>query len=231
MTNPLISIIITCFNREKYINEAIDSALRQTYSNYEIVFIDDGSTDDSASIAKSYGNQVRYFHQENKGASAAKNAGVLVSQGEFISFLDSDDLWSPDKLQRQMAHLSEFTEIDILHGYSRQFVDPDLSPEEQAQLYCPTEPMSAPVSGTMLIKKDVFERVGYFRKDLLVGIEVEWYLRAKNIGLSIATLPDILLHRRIHKGNSGTTYRSARQQHLSILKAHLDRRRQSEGNK
>lgn len=225
MSFPLISVVITCFNRQAYIREAIDSALRQSYENYEIVIIDDGSTDDSAKISKSYGDRVQYFHQDNQGASASKNIGVELARGEFISFLDSDDLWVPNKLQLQMMHFSEFPSVDILHGHARQFVDPDLTPDERAQLYCPTEPMSAPVSGTMLLKKNTFERVGGYRTDLLVGIDIEWHLRAKNLGLSIVTLSDILLHRRIHKTNSGTTHRSNRQQHLSILKEHIDRQR------
>ena len=231
MSFPLISVIITCFNREEYIREAIDSVLCQSLENCEIIVIDDGSTDNSAEIIRTYGNRLRYFHQNNKGASCAKNAGIELARGEYISFLDSDDAWTPDKLHLQMNHFKASSGIDILHGYARQFVNPGLSPEERSQLYCPAEPMPAPTSGTMLLKKATFERVGDFRADLLVGIEVEWHLRAKNMGLSMVTLPDILLLRRIHKTNSGTTQRAARQQHLSILKENLDRRRQSERGK
>ena len=231
MNRPLISIIITCFNRQKYIAQAIDSALSQTMGDDEIIVIDDGSTDGSRKIIGAYADQVQYFHQDNAGASRAKNVGVERAHGEYISFLDSDDFWPPEKLQIQWRHFAESPDVDILHGHAQQFVDADLTPEEKAQLFCPPEPMPAPVSGTMLLKKSVFERVGVFREDLLVGIDIEWHLRAKSMGLRIETLPDILLHRRIHPTNSGATHRTARQQHLSILKEHLDRKRQAMGKK
>ncbi|MET4579152.1 glycosyltransferase family 2 protein [Ottowia thiooxydans] len=231
MKSPLVSIIITCFNRQTYIAQAIESALNQTMLHHEIIVIDDGSTDDSAKVVQAYGNRVQYFHQHNQGASKAKNVGVERACGEYISFLDSDDFWPSDKLQIQLKHFTQSPAVDILHGYAQQFVDADLTPEEKAQLFCPPEPMAAPVSGTLLVRKEVFKRVGGFREDLLVGIDIEWHLRAKSMGLRIETLPDILLHRRIHKTNSGATHRTARQQHLSILKEHLDRRRQAMGEK
>ncbi|MBH1964999.1 MAG: glycosyltransferase family 2 protein [Comamonadaceae bacterium] len=231
MKPPLTSIIITCFNRQKYIAEAIESALTQTMIDREIIVIDDGSTDASAEIVRAYGDRVQYFHQHNQGASRAKNVGVDRAHGEFISFLDSDDFWPSDKLHIQLNHFAESPDVDILHGHALQFVDADLTPEEKAQLFCPPDPMAAPVSGTMLLRKSVFEKVGGFREDLLVGIDIEWHLRAKSMDLRIETLPDILLHRRIHPTNSGATQRSARQQHLSILKEHLDRRRQAMGEK
>ena len=231
MNSPLTSIIITCFNRQKYIAQAIESALSQTAPDHEIIVIDDGSTDESAKIVHAYGDKARYFHQHNQGASRAKNVGVERARGGYISFLDSDDFWPPDKLQIQLKHFEESPGVDISHGHAQQFVDADLTPEERAQLFCPPEPMAAPVSGTLLVRKSVFERVGGFREDLLVGIDIEWHLRAKSMGLRIETLPDILLHRRIHTTNSGATHRTARQQHLSILKEHLDRRRQAMGGK
>lgn len=231
MKSPLTSIIITCFNRQKYIAEAIESALAQTVTHREIIVVDDGSTDESAEIVRGYGDKIQYFHQHNQGASRAKNVGVDRARGEFISFLDSDDFWPLDKLDIQLKHLAESPDVDIVHGHAQQFVDADLTPEEKAQLFCPPEPMPAPVSGTMLAKKSVFQRVGGFREDLLVGIDIEWHLRAKSMGMRIETLPNILLHRRIHPTNSGATHRTSRQQHLSILKEHLDRRRQAMGGK
>jgi glycosyltransferase involved in cell wall biosynthesis len=231
VASPLVSVIVTCFNRQNYIGEAIESILHQTFDDYEIIVIDDGSVDGSAEICKGYGSRVKYFFQENRGASDAKNSGVTRARGKYISFLDSDDIWDFDKLHIQTTYLANNDETDILYSHARQFLSPELSADECARLHCPLDPMAAPTSGTMLVKKSVFEQVGNFRTDLLVGIEIEWYLRAKSLGFSSVTLPNVLLNRRIHATNSGTTHRLERQQHLDILKQHINRRRQAGAGK
>ena len=103
---PLVSIIIPVYNAEKYVAETIQSAMDQTWPNKEIFIIDDGSTDDSLSIAKKYENSwIRVVHQVNKGASAARNVGLDLSKGDYIQFLDADDLLSPNKISEQMCVL------------------------------------------------------------------------------------------------------------------------------
>lgn len=231
MFNPLVSVVVTCFNRQNYIGEAIESVLHQTFENYEIVVIDDGSVDGSAEVCKKYEKKINYFFRENRGASDAKNSGVAQARGEYISFLDSDDIWDLEKLCLQTSYLANNKEIDILYGHARQFLSPELTMDECARLHCPVDPVAAPTSGTMLMKKKLFEQVGGFRTDLLVGIEIEWYLRAKNMGLSSVTLPNVLLNRRIHNTNSGMTYRLERQQHLDIIKQHINKRRQAGAEK
>lgn len=103
----LISVIIPVYNREKYVSEAIESVLKQTYQFLDIIVIDDGSTDKSAEIIKSFGSKIRYFYQENSGISSALNHGLKVAKGEFIAFLDSDDLWTENKLNLQIKVLKK----------------------------------------------------------------------------------------------------------------------------
>lgn len=222
---PKVSVVVTCFNREMYISEAIDSALAQTFADIEVLVVDDGSVDGSAQICQSYGDRLRYIYQPNQGASAAKNTGVAAARGEYIAFLDSDDRWEPHKLQMQMRHLADHPAVDVVYAYAMQFLSPELAPEIRAGLHCPGGAMPAPTSGTLLAKKATFARVGDYRTDLLVGIDVEWYSRSQGIGLSSFILPEVLLHRRIHPTNSGITQKSERIQHLSILKQHIDRQR------
>ncbi|HEY0201170.1 MAG TPA: glycosyltransferase family A protein [Burkholderiaceae bacterium] len=202
MSSPLVSVIITCFNRENYLGEAIDSVLAQTFEDYEIVLIDDGSTDGSARIAATYaaacGTRLRYIHQGNQGASSAKNAGVRAARGCYLAFLDSDDAWTVDKLAIQIGYMRQHRSVDLLHAHARQFVSPELSETERARFTCSDVPQPAPTSGTLLVEKTVFDRVGDYRTDLVVGIDVEWHLRAKSLGLVVATLPDVLLNRRLH---------------------------------
>lgn len=99
---PLVSTIIPTFNRAHLVPEAIDSVLRQTYPNVEIIVVDDGSTDETQECLKRYGNRIKLIKQENAGPSAARNRGIAAAQGALIAFLDSDDLWLPEKLERQV---------------------------------------------------------------------------------------------------------------------------------
>lgn len=103
MNSPLVSIVVPTYNYGHFVCETIESALAQTYSPVEIIVVDDGSTDDTRTRLAVYGYRVHYIHQQNRGLSAARNTGIAAAQGEFIALLDSDDLWLPDKLARQVA--------------------------------------------------------------------------------------------------------------------------------
>ncbi|MGB3071756.1 MAG: glycosyltransferase family A protein [Ottowia sp.] len=223
----LVSVIVTCYNRQAYLAEALDSILAQRFTGYEIVLVDDGSTDDSARIAAEYAERhrgcLRYHHQPNQGAAAAKNSGVQLAAGRYLAFLDSDDIWTPEKLETQMRDAGSRPDIRIRYAHGRQFLSPELAPDQRARLHCPEQPMPAPTTGTLLIERADFLRIGGFRSDLRVGIDIEWHLRARASGMAMATLPEVLLLRRVHPGNSGFTERDARKQHSAILKEHLDR--------
>ena len=100
-----VSVVIPCHNAARFVGETLTSVMQQTYPAYEVLVIDDGSADDSAAIAESYGPSVRVIRQPNQGESIARNRGIQEARGEWIAFLDADDLWSPTKLQQQMEHL------------------------------------------------------------------------------------------------------------------------------
>ena len=110
---PLVSVIIPTFNRGWILRESIQSVLDQTYLPMEIIVVDDGSTDDTPEILQAFGNQIRVIKQTNKGVSAARNHGIRKSRGELIAFLDSDDLWTPDKIDRQVAFFTKNPEAMI----------------------------------------------------------------------------------------------------------------------
>jgi glycosyltransferase involved in cell wall biosynthesis len=103
---PIVSVVIPTYNRSFCIAQTLDSVFKQTYSDYEVIVVDDGSTDNTAEIIKGYGELVRYVYQQNSGASAARNTGVHIAHGDWIAFLDSDDEWFPDKLKIQMDDVS-----------------------------------------------------------------------------------------------------------------------------
>ena len=106
-SHPLVSVVIPTFNRAKVVTRAIDSVLEQTYRNCEVIVVDDGSTDDTADVLRSYKDKIVYIQQKNAGPSAARNRGIRESKGEFIAFLDSDDLWFATKLERQAGLLTD----------------------------------------------------------------------------------------------------------------------------
>ncbi|WP_020482957.1 glycosyltransferase family 2 protein [Methylomonas sp. MK1] len=113
---PLISIIIPVYNSEKYLEEALQSALSQTYNNIEIIAVNDGSTDSSQDILKKYADSIKILSQPNLGASAARNLGVSVSSGDILAFLDSDDIWDKNKLERQLEVLENHPEAIGLYS-------------------------------------------------------------------------------------------------------------------
>jgi len=114
MKHPTISVIIPLFNCERYIAEAIDSALRQTYPPLEIVVVNDGSTDSGPAIVESYGDRVRMITQANGGQSSARNTAIAAARGEWVALLDSDDYWLPNKLEMQVAALAASERADLV---------------------------------------------------------------------------------------------------------------------
>lgn len=123
--SKLVSIIIPCYNAEKWLSEAIDSCLNQTYPTKEIIVIDDGSTDGSLNIIKSYGNKIIWETGDNRGGNHARNRGIALSTGEYIQFLDADDYILPEKIARQVAFLEQNT-ADVVYGdwrHQRHFPD------------------------------------------------------------------------------------------------------------
>lgn len=116
MTRPLASIIIPTYNRSELLTEALGSALSQTYSDLEIIVVDDGSTDDTPQVLCRYRDRIRVVHQENRGLPAARNVGLQVSHGDFITFLDSDDLLTPTKIQSQAEYLLAHPHVGVVYG-------------------------------------------------------------------------------------------------------------------
>lgn len=217
-----ISVVIPAFNAEKYIAEALQSVISQTYSPAELIVIDDGSTDATAEIVKQY-DRVLYTRQENAGVASALNHGIRRAAGSHIAFISADDVWRPDKLERQQAASFE-RPSDLIFGHMLNFLSPELSAEEARNLACPKEPMPAYSAGTLLAPREVFDRVGPFDENFEVGEFIDWYGRAKDMGTGSVMLPVVVSDRRIHKKNR-STISLKKKSYAPVLKALLDRRR------
>lgn len=220
-----ISVIIPAHNSERYIGAAIESVISQSRPVDEIVVVDDGSVDRTEKIVRSFDDAVLYQRQPNRGAGAARNAGIEAATGEVLAFLDSDDLWTVHKTRLQMGVLEKATDVDIVFGYVSQFVSPELDAEAKRKIVCPETPMAGYVPGTMIARREVFDRVGMFETGLKVGEFVAWYMHAQEAGVTSRLLQDVVMRRRIHATNTGVMHRDAYSDYIRVLKASLDRRR------
>ena len=227
---PLISCVVPVFNGERYLRECLNSILAQTWRPLEIIVVDDGSTDQTSDIAAEFGNAIRYIRQDNAGPVAARNQGVRVASGDFIGFLDADDLWHEHKLSRQIARFNARPELDICIAYIENFWSADLKEEESR---FEDDRLGQPQPGATvaaLATRAVFETVGPFDTTLTHTDAGDWYIRAADAGAIIEILPEVLARRRIHRGNRTRNVDSIKRDELiRIAKASLDRRRNQEG--
>jgi glycosyltransferase involved in cell wall biosynthesis len=228
----LVTVMITVYNGAPYLAEAIESVLAQTYPAVELIVLDDGSTDASGDVAQGFGSALRYERQENAGMGAARNSAVALAAGQYLSFLDADDRFRPDKIERQLEVLDADPSVDVVFGHMTEFVSPDVDDTTAALLREPVHDLPWRTPNLMLVSRQGFDRVGLFSTTLRVGIGVDWYARAIECGLKEAVPPHIVLERRLHAANNGIRQRDARLQYLHVLKASLDRKRApvDEGN-
>lgn len=218
---PLVSAIIPAFNAERYIAQAIESVIAQTLDDIEIIVVNDGSTDSTLEKLIPFGDRIKVLNQENKGLGAARNSGVGISQGKFIAFLDSDDIWIEDKTEKQVEYINEREEIDIVFGGVEVFETPELP---STSLSSSTfEIPQGFLASTMLIPRDVFLSVGMFTEDRRAGEFIEWYSRAFDAGYMYHVLPEIVLRRRKHDSNM-TLKGDAKEDYLYVVKSILRRR-------
>lgn len=222
---PSVSVIIPIYNSGRYLAEAIESVLAQRYNPLEILVVDDGSSDDGPTTAAAYGAPVRVIPIPHLGHPAARNAGVAQSSGEFLGFLDADDLWVDSKLSLQLEAFAVNPGLDAVFGHMQNFISPELSQDEQAKIRCNPTALPGLLQGSMLIRRQAFERVGPFCEDRNMGDFLDWYGRATLCDLNMHMLAEILVRRRLHLSNFQRTHKHFRRENLSVLKNLLDRRR------
>ena len=223
----LVSVIIPVYNYDRYLGEAIESVLGQTQQHLEVIVVDDGSTDRSGEVAKSFAERgVQYCHQVHAGIGPARNTGVELAQGEYLAFLDADDRWPLAKIERQLNAFDTDPALEMVFGQALQLQN---GPAWEAAVndYKPSVDGMVPgmVPGTMLIKRNAFFRVGLFKGDLKVGEFIDWYARAVELKVRSLVLPELFLWRRIHDSNQGVRERQSVSDYARVLKAKLDRKR------
>jgi len=195
----MVSVIVAVYNGEKYLSQALESVLKQGYQNIEIIIVDDGSTDKTAEFAKSYieRSNVRYIYQENGGHGAALNTGISNANGEFLSFIDHDDIWDLNKLQLQLNAFADNPALDAVFAHQKSFAENKAA----ERLTFIREPMPGYMAGPMLIRTSSFFKVGLFNTEIRKGYFFPWYDRLNLLGLKQMLLPEILYYRRVHGQN------------------------------
>lgn len=226
---PSVSVIIPIYNSGKYLREAIDSVLAQNYRPLEVLVVDDGSTDNGPELASSYGSEVRVIAIPHRGHPAARNAGIAASTGDFLAFLDADDLWTANKLDLQIEAFAANPSLDLVFGHMQNFISQELTTEERAKIKCNSTALPGLLQGSMLARRHSFHRVGPFPEERKMGDFLDWYGRATLRNMNIYMLPDTLVRRRIHLANFQRTHKHLRKENLIALKKLLDLRRAAVG--
>ncbi|MFQ5500542.1 MAG: glycosyltransferase family A protein, partial [Candidatus Zixiibacteriota bacterium] len=214
----LVSVIIPAYNCERFLAETIESVLAQSYRPIEVIVVDDGSTDQSAEIARSY-NDVNYIFQANQGTAVARNTGLAAAQGELIAFLDHDDVWMPNKLEVQVGYLIEHPGVELTICRIQNFFDPRVDVPPGARI---VPQMREQINFmTMVARKEVFDRVGGFDPSYRVGNDFDWVTRAKDLGIAMTILPETLMLRRVHETNLSHDTQTQRADLFRLVKASI----------
>lgn len=197
--NPLVSVVIPVYNREAFIEEALNNVVSQNYPANEIIVVDDGSTDATESIVRQFPSDIRYFRQDNAGPGSARNRGIKDSTGELIAFLDSDDLWPENNLQMLVNELMQDSELDVVHGYAQLM---EYSPEKNTYRFrgSPKDVFDFYL-GAGLYRKRVFTEVGLFDHELRYSEDLDWYNRVREFGKNVRRVDAVTLFVRRHGVN------------------------------
>ncbi len=200
---PLVSVIVPLYNGIRFVGEALDSIAAQDYGNVEVIVVDDGSTDGSPALATDRGFTL--LRQEQRGAGAARNAGVDAARGEILAFLDQDDVWLPAKLRRQVEVLTAHPDA-ICIAQQTYFLEPGAT---VPPWFGRTELLQYDHAGwapsCLAVRRPVFEQVGRFEESLRHGSDVDWFARAAHLKINVEKPEETLVRRRIHNGNDSAS--------------------------
>lgn len=212
MNDPLVSVVMCVRNGERFLRKALDSIETQSADGFEVILIDDGSTDATPDIARKHGLSITLVRQPPLGLSHALNSGLAAARGSFVAFIDSDDVWPKSRIQDLHDALSRDPEAVFIHG---KLVNCD------ANLNPIAPPISTRMLTTAIIRKSAFDRVGSFRTDLVHAANVDWISRAVSVGLRFHSCPEIVLLRRTHGNNMGIVDKArGRDDLLKVIRDH-----------
>jgi len=229
LAEPLVSVIIAVRNGEQFLGAAIESALAQTWPRSELIVVDGDSSDRSRDIARSYA-QVRLLLQGSRGFAGAWNEGIRAAAGSLVAILDSDDLWDPRKIELQVRALAAHPHCGYAIARTRFLRMPGAPLPPGFDRVDLQANHSAPYPSAMLARREMFDQVGLFDESLRIASDIEWFRKARDMGIEPVNMPEVLLHRRIHEGNLSSRPPEPglfNRELLSLLRESIHRRRGS----
>jgi glycosyltransferase involved in cell wall biosynthesis len=234
---PQVSAIIPCYNSSAWIRESVESVLSQTYQNLEIIVVDDGSQDSTMHVLRDYGAKLQVLCREHTGIGAARNAGIEAAQGEYIAFLDSDDLWQPDKICKQVEFMAQNQHCSMVYADAEEFRGAETDPKSffakfpsLASSTDIAEPMvldwAVPLTSTVMVRRDFLQRHGiHFHATASCAEDVSMFLEIYLHGGEICRMNELLARRRLHDSNSSGDHYNRFLQRLTIYGELLQRYR------
>lgn len=223
---PAVSVIIPVYNGAKFLPEAIANVEAQAYPNVEIILVDDGSTDNTAAVAASLGDRIRYIYQENQGPAAARNRGLRAAQGKFIAFLDVDDQWPVGKLHQQLEAFTANPHLEIVNGYVQML---QAVPEDSGTVTF--QPCHQPVVsfnlGSAIFRRSVFDKVGRFDASQIHSEDVDWFMHARELGTEMVVIEAVTLLYRKHDSNLTRDRQANLKGFMQAVRKSIQRRQQA----
>lgn len=228
LLEPIVSCVIPVFNGERFLAEAIESVRAQSRSNIEIIVVDDGSTDGTNDAASRFAPHVTYVRQQNAGPSSARNHGIRLASGDFVAFLDSDDLWHPDKTAIQLARFEARAELALCTANMQNFWSAEVAHEVATLQDGRLTQIQPNLGSSFMARRSLFQTIGVLDTSFKHRDIQELILRAADSGLITESLPDVLVKRRIHDANISRHRSDAGDlELLALARARLLRRRKS----
>ena len=223
--SPLVSIIMPVYNGAAYVEQGIRSILAQAHRPLEVIVVDDGSQDASAAIAERLGDPVRVHRQPNGGPPVARNTGISLARGEFIGFLDADDTFTTDALDRQRARFRARPETQLVVGLGQYESLQSRPTDAVASFAAVGNEMLTLQLGTALFRRELFDTVGRFDETLRYCDDWDWFLRARELGVRLLLHRDLIVHQRLHGGNITRQQQVSQHYQILMFKKSLERRR------
>jgi glycosyltransferase involved in cell wall biosynthesis len=224
MKSPVVSVIIPTYNSVHFVTQAIASVLAQTFQDFEVLVIDDGSTDNTKEVLKKkYGDKIHYLFKTNGGVSSARNFGIEKAKGKYLAFLDADDIWLPEKLEKQISLLEAAPEIGLCYA-GAIVVDEDLNPKnyvEAEQYEDATEglllKMNILILSSSFIRSEIVRQTGGFDSEFSTCADKEYWLRLSLL-TKLAPVEDYLVKYRQVSGSMSSDPKLSKTDTLNVLR-------------
>jgi glycosyltransferase involved in cell wall biosynthesis len=195
-----VSVIIAVKNSARYLEECLQGVAAQTFEDYEIVVVDGHSTDATEAIARRH-PKVRFFQQTGTGFADAWNCGLRWSRAPLVSFVDSDDVWTPRKLEQQVRLISQEPWLEAVVGRVRFMLEPGETPPRGFRAKVFGRDHLTHMPGVLLARRSLFEALGDWGEGWVVCNDIDWFLKLRDSGRPVGVVDDLLLHKRVHGRN------------------------------